>query len=185
VTLHGGTVVAYSAGIGKGSTFTMRLPLPVSSAPLLEARRHPTVAPFESVAAASRLDGLSILVVDDDPEACDALTKLLSSLGATTCAATSAQAGLGKLDGVPYDAIVADIGMPVEDGFFFAHEVRKREQNGATSGLIPLVALTAYGRVEDKIKILASGFDSHVIKPVELGELSEIIRSLVRARSMR
>jgi CheY-like chemotaxis protein len=54
----------------------------------------------------------------DVPEACDALTKLLSSLGATTCAATSAQAGLGKLDGVPYDAIVADIEMPVEDGFF-------------------------------------------------------------------
>ena len=72
--------------------------------------------------------------------------------------------------------------MPVEDGFFFARQVRKREQEGNVKGRVPLVALTAYGRVEDKIKILASGFDSHVVKPVELGELSAIIRSLVAAR---
>jgi signal transduction histidine kinase/ActR/RegA family two-component response regulator len=182
VTLHGGTVIAHSDGVGKGSTFTVRLPLPVSTAPLLEPRRHPTVAPLENVAAASRLDGLSILVVDDDPEACDALAKLFDSLGATVSAATSAQAALGKLDGIRHDAIVADIGMPVEDGFFFAREVRKREQHGSINGRVPLVALTAYGRVEDKIKILASGFDSHVVKPVELGELSAIIRSLVAAR---
>lgn len=185
VTLHGGTVLAHSDGLGKGSTFTVRLPLPVSTAPLLEPRRHPTVAPIENVAAASRLDGLSILVVDDDLEACNALTELFDSLGATASTATSAQAALAKLDGVPCDAIVADIGMPVEDGFFFAREVRKREQNGGMNGRVPLVALTAYGRVEDKIKILASGFDSHVVKPVELAELSEIIRSLVAARSAR
>ena len=185
VTLHGGTVMAHSDGLGKGSTFTVRLPLPVSTAPLLEPRRHPTVAPIDDVAAASRLDGLSILVVDDDSEACDALTKLLDSLGATTSAANSAQAALGKLDGIPFDAIVADIGMPVEDGFFFARKVRKREQEGGMNGRVPLVALTAYGRVEDKIKILASGFDSHVIKPVELCELSEVIKTLVVARSAR
>ncbi len=185
VTLHGGTVTVQSDGVGKGSTFTVRLPLPVSTAPLLEPRRHPTVAPIRTVAVASRLDGLSILVVDDDPEACDALTKLLGSLGATVSSATSAQAGLGKLDGVRRDAIVADIGMPGEDGYFFAREVRKREQDGGVNGRVPLVALTAYGRVEDKIKILASGFDSHVVKPVELAELSEIIRSLVAARGTR
>jgi signal transduction histidine kinase/CheY-like chemotaxis protein len=182
VTLHGGTVTAHSDGVGKGSIFTVRLPLPVSTTPLLEPRRHPTVAPLDNVAAASRLDGLSILVVDDDAEACDALTKLFDSLGATVSAATSAQAALGKLNGIRHDAIVADIGMPVEDGFFFAREVRKREQEGNIKGRVPLVALTAYGRVEDKIKILASGFDSHVVKPVELGELSAIIKSLVAAR---
>jgi CheY-like chemotaxis protein len=183
VALHGGTILADSDGLGKGSTFTVRLPLPVSTAPLLEPRRHPTLAPLGDIAAAaSRLDGLSILVVDDDAEVCDSLTTLLDSLGATVSAATSAQAALGKLDGIRHDAIVADIGMPVEDGFFFASEVRKREQDGNINGRVPLVALTAYGRVEDKIKILASGFDSHVVKPVELGELSAIIRSLVAAR---
>ena len=65
VTLHGGTVMVHREGIGKGSIFTVRLPLPVATAPLLEPRRHPAVAPVDSVAAASRLDGLSILVVDD------------------------------------------------------------------------------------------------------------------------
>ena len=162
VTMHGGTVIVHSDGLGKGSTFTVRLPLPVSTAPLLEPRRHPTVAPLDSVAAASRLDGLSIMLVDDDAEACDTLSSVLGSLGATVATTTSAQAALAKFDGNPYDAIVADIGMPVEDGFFFAREVRKREQQGSVNGRVPLVALTAYGRVEDKIKILASGFDSHV-----------------------
>ena len=185
VTMHGGTVIVHSDGLGKGSTFTVRLPLPVSTAPFLEPRRHPTVAPLDSVAAASRLDGLSIMVVDDDAEACETLSSVLGSLGATVATATSAQAALAKFDGRPYDAIVADIGMPVEDGFFFAREVRKREQEGSVNGRVPLIALTAYGRVEDKIKILASGFDSHVVKPVELGELSAIIKSLLAARSAR
>jgi signal transduction histidine kinase/ActR/RegA family two-component response regulator len=182
VTLHGGTVLAHSDGLGEGSTFTVRLPIPVSTAPLLEPRRHPALAPIGRIPAASRLDGLSILVVDDEPEACDALTNLLGSLGATVSAATSAQAALSKLQSIRPDAIVTDIGMPVEDGFYFAHEVRKREQEGS-NGRVSLVALTAYGRVEDKIKILAGGFDSHVVKPVELGELSATIRSLVAART--
>ena len=123
-------------------------------------------------------------MVDDDPGACDSLAKLLGSLGATVSAATSAQAALGKLESMRPDAIVTDIGMPEEDGFYFAHEVRKREQE-RSNGRVSLVALTAYGRVEDKIKILAGGFDSHVVKPVELAELSEIIRSLAGGARQR
>jgi CheY-like chemotaxis protein len=86
------------------------------------------------------------------------------------------------LDGTRPDAIVADIEMPVQDGFLFAREVRRREQEGTYAGRVPLLALTAYGRVEDKVKILASGFDGHVVKPVDLAELSATIRSLVAAR---
>ena len=124
-----------------------------------------------------------MLVVDDDPEACEALTNLLGSLGASVHAENSAQAALGALDGTRPDAIVADIEMPVQDGFFFAREVRRREQEPKKNGRIPLIALTAYGRVEDKVRILAGGFDSHVVKPVDLAELSATIRSLVAARA--
>ncbi|MBV8356972.1 MAG: response regulator [Deltaproteobacteria bacterium] len=183
VALHGGTVMAHSEGIGKGSTFTVRLPLPPAAASLLEPRRHPTIASADSVQVASRLDGLSLLVVDDDPEACEALTKLLSSLGARAEAENSAQAALGRLEKGRPDVIVADIEMPIHDGFCFAREVRRREQEQKWRDRVPLVALTAYGRVEDKVKILASGFDGHLIKPVELAELSATIRSLVTARA--
>jgi len=183
VGLHGGTVTAHSEGIGKGSTFTVRLPVPPATAPLLEARRHPTVASADNVATAARLDGLSILVVDDDPEACEALTKLLSTLGAKMSAEGSAENALSSLDHTRPDAIIADIEMPVQDGLFFAREVRKREQVRRTTVRTPLVALTAYGRVEDKVRVLASGFDSHVIKPVDLAELSATIRSLIAARA--
>jgi signal transduction histidine kinase/ActR/RegA family two-component response regulator len=183
VALHGGTVMAHSDGIGKGSTFTVRLPLPPATAPLLEPRRHPTVAPADNAATASRLDGFSILVVDDEPEACEALTKLLGSLGATVYAENSVEAALRMLDRTRPDAIVADIEMPVHDGFFFAREVRNREQDRRPDGRVPLIALTAYGRIDDKVKILASGFESHVVKPVDLAELSATIRSLVAARA--
>jgi CheY-like chemotaxis protein len=111
------------------------------------------------------------VVVDDEREACDALTKLLGSLRASVSAATSAQDALGKLAGAHLDAIVADIGMPVEDGSFLAREVRKRETDGSANGRIPLVALAAYGRLEDKVKILASGFDGHVVKTGRSGRV--------------
>jgi len=78
-------------------------------------------------------------------------------------AENSAQSALNAL-------IIADIEMPVHDGFFFARELRKEEQNGKTGGRAPLIALTAYGRVEDKVKMLASGFDTHIVKPVDLAD---------------
>lgn len=183
VALHGGTVTAHSEGIGKGSTFTVRLPGPPATAPLLEPRRHPTVAPIGQAAAAGRLDGLSILVVDDDPESCAALASLLSALGASVSAETSAEAALQQLEQTRPDTVISDIETPVADGLSFAGQVRKREQERKSGGRIALIALTAYGRVEDKVKILASGFDSHVVKPVDLAELSATIRSMVAARA--
>jgi CheY-like chemotaxis protein len=107
-----------------------------------------------------------ILVVDDDADACDALKGLLDSLGASVTAANSAQDAIRLFDELHPDAVVSDIGMPVHDGYFLARELRKREQNGGNKQQrLPLVALTAYGRVEDKVQILAAGFDSHTIKP--------------------
>ncbi len=180
VGLHGGTVSAHSDGAGKGSTFTVRLPLPVGAASTLEARRHPTVAQSVNPSSAPRLDGLSILVVDDDPDTCEALKKLLGALGATVTAATSARSALETLDALRPDAVVSDIGMPVEDGYFLAKELRKRERG--KDGGTPLVALTAYGRVEDKVQILTAGFDSHAIKPVDPVELSAILKTCIASR---
>lgn len=181
VSLHGGTVVAHSEGPGKGSTFAVRLPLPISTIPSLESRRHPTVTQ-KANASAPRLDGLSILVVDDEPEAGDALKNLLGSLGARAAAATSAQAALATLKTLHFDAVISDIGMPVQDGYFLARELRKWEQETGRDGRMPLVALTAYGRVEDKVQILTAGFDSHAIKPVDPVELSTILETLITAR---
>jgi signal transduction histidine kinase/ActR/RegA family two-component response regulator len=182
VTMHGGTVIAHSDGLGKGATFTVRLPLPVSIQPSLEPRRHPTVEPTANTAAAPRLDGLSVLVVDDDPDACDALKQLFGSLGATVVAELSAQGALASYDRLHPDVVVSDIGMPGQTGFHLAMELRARERRSGNGRHVPLVALTAYGRVEDKIQILDAGFDSHVIKPVDIAELAATIKSLIAAR---
>jgi signal transduction histidine kinase/CheY-like chemotaxis protein len=181
-SLHGGSVTAHSEGLGKGSTFTVRLPLPVSPVPSSVPRHHPTVAWAANAANAPRLDGLSILVVDDDPGACDALNSILSSLGASVAAATSAQAALAMLEALHPDAVISDIGMPVQDGYFLARELRKREKQTGKDSRMPLVALTAYGRVEDKVQILTAGFDTHALKPVDPVELSTILETLITAR---
>jgi signal transduction histidine kinase/ActR/RegA family two-component response regulator len=182
VNLHGGTVSAQSDGLGKGSTFTIRLPLPVGTTTSSDLRRHPTVAGITGAASAPRLDGYLILVVDDDPGACDALQNLLTSLGARVTAATSAEAALAILDRMHPDAVVSDIGMPIHDGYFFAREMRKREETADRERRLPLVALTAYGRVEDKVKIFEAGFDNHVVKPVDPAELSAILGTAISSR---
>jgi two-component system OmpR family response regulator len=118
------------------------------------------------------------LIADDDEIACQALQELLISLGAKVATANSVDEALAKMGRFHSDLVICDIWMPVRDGISMAREVRRREQDSGGQVRTPLIALTAYGRVDDKIRILNAGFDSHVVKPVELEELSAIIRNL-------
>jgi signal transduction histidine kinase/ActR/RegA family two-component response regulator len=179
VSSHGGAITVASDGIGKGAAFTVRLPLPMAVEDFLYQRRsHPAVIATPAMARVPRLTGLQIIVVDDDQEATEALRGVLKSLGADPIVADGADRALQLLAEYHPDAMVSDIAMPGRDGLSLAREVRARE-NEAGSGHLPLVALTAYGRVEDKVKIFSAGFDSHVVKPVDPAELAAVIRSVV------
>ncbi|MBV8358480.1 MAG: response regulator [Deltaproteobacteria bacterium] len=133
------------------------------------------------LSAPQRLDGVSVLVVGDEADTCEAVGALLEALGARATAATSARAALAILDTLHPNAIVTDIRMPLEDGYFLARELRKRERNSKQHHL-PLVALTGYGGREDKSQFLTAGFDGHILKPIDPVELSRILGTLVTPR---
>ncbi|HEY2105141.1 MAG TPA: ATP-binding protein, partial [Candidatus Binataceae bacterium] len=177
VTMHGGTIGVQSDGLGRGATFSVRLPI-VTEGARSQRRANPTIVTTPDLAHIPRLNGLRIIVVDDDQEATEALRGLLKSLGAEPIVADGAERALQLLSEHTPDAIVSDIAMPGRDGLSLAREIRERE-NHAHSGHLPLVALTAYGRVEDKLNIFSAGFDSHVIKPVDPAELAGVIRSML------
>jgi CheY-like chemotaxis protein len=191
VELHGGTITAASEGEWRGSTFTVTLP-----------RRHqefiapplPAVAPREvRMEGAIKLDesfsleGLSLLVVDDQEEARVILTQALGEYGAQVTAVSSGAEALALLSDLSSvkrpDALILDIAMPGEDGYAVLKKVRALE-NGqiAPADQIPAIALTAYGRSEDRLRALQAGFQMHVVKPIEPAELAVVIASLTTRR---
>jgi signal transduction histidine kinase/CheY-like chemotaxis protein len=183
VSLHGGAVTVHSDGLGKGSVFIIRLPIPVSTAGLSSpARRHPTVAQTAQSARIPRLENISALVVDDDPESREALRSLLTSVGASVKTVDSGEGAFAVLAESNPDVIISDLGMPGRDGYWLIKQIRAREKSTGASEHLPAVALTAYGRVEDRVEVFASGFDSHVVKPVDPAELAAVVRRLVETR---
>src|ERR1700722_1276439 len=183
VSLHGGTVTAHSDGLKMGSVFVIRLPLPITTAGLASlARRHPTAAHIAQIAHVTRLENISVLVVDDDAETREALRSLLTSIGASVKTADSVEVAIAVLAESYPDVLVSDLGMPGRNGYWLIKEIRAREKETGTSEHLPAVALTAYGRVEDRVEVFASGFDSHVMKPVDPAELAAIIKRLVESR---
>jgi signal transduction histidine kinase/CheY-like chemotaxis protein len=183
VSLHGGTVTAHSDGLNLGSVFVIRLPLPVTTAGLASpARRHPSVASIAQMSHIPRLESISVLVVDDDAETREALRSLLSSVGAIVKTAESVDGAIAVLAESYPDILVSDLGMPGRNGYWLIKEIRSREKGRTRSDHLPAVALTAYGRVEDRVEVFASGFDSHVTKPVDPAELAAIIKRLVETR---
>lgn len=177
VDLHGGTVVAQSGGDGKGATFIVKLPL--SLAAIVEgpiARVHPTAAAMEAVADGVRLDELHVLVVDDDPDAVELAMAILTGAGAIVRACGTAEEALAMLQEWRPDVLVSDIEMPGEDGYALIRKVRALEPD--RGGKTPAVALTAYGRTQDRMLSLTAGYNMHVPKPVDPGELTTIIASV-------
>jgi PAS domain S-box-containing protein len=178
VELHGGTVTAYSAGEGQGATFTVNLPIASVRHPDDEegGRVHPTASSLGGGAALPSLHGLRVLVVDDDHDGLALAGAILGSAGAETRTCLSAAEGLRVLQDWRPHVLVSDIEMPDEDGYAFLRRVRALEV--ARGGRTPALALTAYGRVEDRLRALVAGFNMHVPKPVEPAELATVVASL-------
>ncbi|MFH7027987.1 MAG: PAS domain-containing protein [Heteroscytonema crispum UTEX LB 1556] len=172
VELHGGTVDADSPGEGKGATFTVRLPV-------MKNEQNTNQDELESQAC-TNLEGVKILVVDDDADARDFLSFLLEEYGAIATVASSAAEALTLLPQCQPDLLVSDLGMPEMDGYSLIRQIRiMSPQQG---GKIPAIALTAYAGDSDREKVLAAGFQKHLPKPVEPDELIEAIADLLAQR---
>jgi signal transduction histidine kinase/CheY-like chemotaxis protein/PAS domain-containing protein len=174
VELHGGTIRAESEGEGKGSTFTVRLPIrALLPAPQSAAREHSLSEPPPEPMEQNVLGGLRILVVDDEPDTRELVSTLLESAGAETEVAASVADALDAVARMRPDLVVTDIGMPGEDGYVFLKRLRAAGQR------MPAVALTAYARSEDRKQALSAGFQMHVAKPIEPKKLVMAVARLV------
>ena len=179
VELHGGSVRAESAGEGQGATFTVRLPLQVAARPVSAPARPPeTQPPTAAKGTVPRLDGLRVLVVDDEPDTCQVLEAILRWDGAEVRASQSAVEALAALAGWWPDILLCDIGMPGEDGYALMRKIRARGQPPGHP--LTAVALTAYARSEDRQQALSAGFQMHIPKPFDTDELVGTLATLGR-----
>ncbi|MEH1800818.1 MAG: chemotaxis protein CheB [Nostoc sp.] len=188
IELHGGTVQAQSPGEGKGTTITIRLPLrsilpeitpPTYLEPSVLSRtpdtldgKHPSVT----------LEGLCILAVDDQLDSRDLIKWMLSDFGAEVVVVTSAREAIAALTESPgkYDVLLADIGMPEEDGFSLIRQVRELEAEAG--GQIPAAAISAYVTEQERQMAIDAGFQMHLAKPIELSEL--VLKTLGLAKKV-
>lgn len=185
VELHGGTAWAESPGHDQGAKFTVRLPsMTTSDRQLDEELGRPVVSAVEiRDRQPSSLEGLRVLVVDDELDARTLLTAMLERCGAQVVAVASSREGLDSIESWKPDVLIADIGMPVEDGYGLIRKVRAlpAEDGGQT----PALALTAYARTEDRVRALAEGYQVHLAKPVDRFELAAVVASLAERTAKR
>jgi CheY-like chemotaxis protein len=181
VELHGGSVEADSAGPGQGATFRVKLPIMIQKQLPHIDRIHPTADSRVAIAREPRLAGIRVLLVDDDRDSVELLGRVLADHDAVVRTAGSVPEAFDVLADWKPDIVVSDIEMPHTDGYAFIE--RLRAVPAELGGAIPAVAVTAYGRAQDRVRALTAGFDSHIPKPVEPAELLAVVASL--ARSMR
>jgi signal transduction histidine kinase/CheY-like chemotaxis protein len=175
VELHGGTVAVESPGEARGATFVVKLPLMVATivepAPAASAPE-----PLGAVAATPSLEGVRVLVVDDDLVAVDLTREILMRAGAEVWGCAGGSEAFPMLQQCHPDVLVSDIEMPTQDGYSLIRRIRALEPD--QGGKTPAVALSAYSRPEDRIRSLMAGFNLHVSKPVAPSELVTVVASL-------
>jgi PAS domain S-box-containing protein len=184
VDLHGGSVQAQSPGEGQGATFSLQLPVIIAHgsgrfALNAEEANASSAALQGGFGSSPSLEGLAVLVVDDDPDARDLLKAILEERKAQVTTVASAAEAYETSEWLRPNVIISDIGMPGEDGYSLIRTVRLKEARDR-QGWKPAIALTAHARVEDRLRALSAGYQAHVAKPVEPAELVAVIASLVR-----
>src|SRR5690606_72859 len=178
---HGGAVRAASEGEGRGATFTVVLP----AAPAVRVpERHDE--PLHRLEDVSQwLDGVRVLIVEDEPDTREFVRRLLESHGADVSEASAAEEALALYDRAQPDVLISDVGLPEIDGYELLRLIRDREDG---NGFIPAIALTAYAGSQDRMRALRAGYQAHLAKPVEPNELVATVatfRELMGARRAR
>jgi len=176
VELHGGAVTAESPGVGHGATFTVKLPVSVTLVPAAGTATPASLPALLPVAPTAQLEGLRVLVIDDDVDGLSLVSAMLRRAGATVAVGRSAAEGFDHFVAEPPDVLISDIEMPGEDGYALIRRIRGLEPG--RGGRVPAIALTAYGRREDRLHAITAGFSMHVPKPVDPAELVTLVASL-------
>jgi PAS domain S-box-containing protein len=179
VEMHGGTVHAASAGQDTGATFRVRLPIMiVHPAGLDTQREHPRTERIQPLAELADLTGIRVLAIDDEEDALTLLRVVLETAGAEVATIPSPVSALERIEALRPQVLVVDLGMPEMDGFEFI--ARIRGSSNAQIRDVPALALTAFARSDDRTKALRSGFEMHLAKPVDPGELVAAVATVVR-----
>jgi PAS domain S-box-containing protein len=182
VEMHGGTVKAESAGEGKGARFSIELPrAPVQRPPADAQRERAAVIERSSLTQLGDLTGVRVLAIDDEVDALTLLRVVLESAGAEVTSLDSCVAALDQIGSLRPQVVVVDVSMPVMDGFDFIARIRRSTDPEIRN--VPAAAVTAFARSEDRTKALRSGFDVHLSKPVDPGELVATVGMLARRAS--
>jgi hypothetical protein len=178
VELHGGSIRAASLGEGKGATFSVQLPLSIVQ---LEEHSGPRIHPtaethLGEILPLPSLEGAHVFVVDDEPDARELLRTVLEDQGARVTTFSSAEAALAALKTSKPTVLVCDVGMPKMDGYQLIRTLRAEESRGER---IPALALTAFARAEDRKRSLVAGYQAHLAKPFDVGELILVLADLI------
>jgi PAS domain S-box-containing protein len=177
VELHSGAIYAYSRGVGQGADFMITLPLAVQNSDTEGGGLWPINPDGQTETRSSTLRGIRVLVVDDDHDTREILSVMLTRYGTEVRAAASAAEAVEIFTQWKPDALVSDIGMPVEDGYVLISKIRAMPPEAG--GDVPAIALTAFAGVQDKEHALAAGFQQHLSKPVEPVQLAKVVARIL------